>query len=122
MSQSSTGSNFLPLKFKHSAAPHGSWWAPIWRGLVVEGTAKHYRAMRSSIWLYLYLIVHADRRSGTLFRRIDTIAHDMGVNSATVRRWMSRLARRGYISRKRTGRSLRITVERWKPLGPRAQK
>jgi hypothetical protein len=112
-------SNFLPLQFKESTLGKDSWWAPIWRGLVVEGTAKHYRAMRSSIWLYFYLIVHADRRTGTLFRRIDTIAHDMGVNTATVRRWMSKLASRGYISRERTGRSLRIIVQRWKRLHPR---
>ena len=114
-----TSSNFLPLRFKKSTLGKDSWWAPIWRGLVVEGTAKHYRAMRSSIWLYFYLIVHADRRSGVLFRRIDTIAQDMGVNPATVRRWMSKLASRGYISRRRTGRSLSITIERWKRLEPR---
>jgi len=112
-------SNFLPLRFKQSPMSKDSWWAPIWRGLVVEGTAKHYRAMRSSIWLYFYLIVHADRRSGTLFRRIDTIAHDMGVNPATVRRWMLKLASRGYISRQRTGGAIRITISRWKPLRPR---
>ena len=114
-----TDSNFLPLRLKKSTLGKDSWWAPIWRGLVVEGTAKHYRAMRSSIWLYFYLIVHADRRTGTLFRRIDTIARDMGVNRATVRRWMSKLASRGYITRSRTGRALNISIERWKGLQPR---
>lgn len=112
-------SNLLPLRFKKNSLPSTSWWAPIWRGLVVEGTAKHYRAMRSSIWLYFYLIVHANRATGTLFRRIDTIAHDMGVNPATIRRWMFQLASRGYISRTRTGRAVRITIERWKSIQPR---
>jgi hypothetical protein len=112
-------SGLLPLQFNRRIPPARSWWAPIWRGLVVEGTAKHYRAMRSAIWLYFYLIVHADRRTGTLYRRIDTIAHDMGVNRATVRRWMSQLASRGYVSRASTGRALQITIERWKRLQPR---
>ncbi len=110
-------SGLLPLKFKnHSRAE--SWWAPIWRGLIVEPNGKHYRALRTSIWLYLYLIIHADRKTGTLFRRIGTMANDMGVEPATIRRWLSILAKRGYISRKSTGRSLQIAIERWKRLQP----
>jgi len=117
--KSPADSKFLPLQFKKYRPQAHSWWAPIWRGLVVEGTAKHYRAMRSAIWLYFYLIVHADRRTGTLYRRIGTIAHDMGVNPATISRWMAKLASRGYIVRERTGRALQITIERWKRLQPR---
>jgi Mn-dependent DtxR family transcriptional regulator len=68
--------------------------------------------MRSAIWLYFYLIGHADRRTGTLYRRIPTIAHDMRVNPATISRWMAKLASRGYIVLRRTGRALQITIER----------
>jgi hypothetical protein len=110
---------FAPLQFKKFKPATQSWWAPIWRGLVVEGSAKHYRAMRSAIWLYFYLIVHADRRTGTLYRRIPTIARDMGVNPATISRWMATLASRGYIVRRSTGRALQITIARWKGLAPR---
>jgi hypothetical protein len=113
-------SKLLPIQFKRHKQVAQSWWAPIWRGLVVEGSAKHYRAMRSAIWLYFYLIVHADRRTGTLYRRIGTIAHDMGVNPTTVTRWMAKLASRGYITRRRTGRALQIAIARWKGLPPKA--
>jgi len=99
--------------------PKRSWWAPVWRGLVVEASGKHYRAMHTAIWLYLYLLVHADRKTGKLFRRINTIAQDMGVGQATVRRWLAALAKHGYVTRSRTGRALDITIERWKRLQPR---
>jgi len=110
-------STFLPLQFKRPRSQ--SWWAPVWRGLVVDETGKHYGAMRSAIWLYLYLVIHADRSEGTLFRKISTIAQDMGCKPATIRRWLAKLSAHNYISRNSTGRALRITVERWKRLRPR---
>ena len=91
----------------------------MWRGLLVEKTGKHYRAMRSAVWLYLYLIVHADRKTGRLFRRTSTIASDMGVRPESIRYWMARLRQYGYITSKTTGRALEIKVERWKRLQPR---
>jgi DNA-binding PadR family transcriptional regulator len=85
---------------------------------VVEPSGKHYHAMRTAVWLYLYLLIHADRRTGKLYRLIDTIAHDMGVKPTTIRRWLMTLARNGYVTRTRTGRALNITIERWKALQP----
>jgi len=75
--------------------------------------------MHTAVWLYLYLIVHADRRTGTLFRRINTIAVEMGVKPTTVRRWLSVLVKRGYVARSQTGRSLQLEIQRWKRLQPR---
>jgi hypothetical protein len=111
-------SRLLPLRFNKDRPRIESWWAPVWRGLVVEPTAKHYRSMHTAIWLYLYFVVHADRKTGTLFRRIDTIAQEMGVKSSTIRRWFAVLVRRGYVTRKSTGRSVHITIQRWKRLRP----
>jgi hypothetical protein len=74
-----------------------AWWGPIWRGLAVEPTGKHYRAMRTSLWLYIYLVIHADRRTGKLTRLLPTIARDMGVTPRTVRQWLAILKRHGYI-------------------------
>jgi|ERR1041384_977716 hypothetical protein len=93
-----------------------AWWGPIWRGLVVEETAKHYKAMGRAVWLYVYLIVHADRRKGTLFRLLPTISKDMGLKVRTIRQWLSVLRKRGYIKTKSTGRALEITIERWRPI------
>jgi hypothetical protein len=77
--QAPANSGLLPLQFNKRVPRIQSWWAPVWRGLIVEPSGKHYRAMHTAVWLYLYFIVHADRGTGTLFRRINTIAHEMGV-------------------------------------------
>jgi len=106
----SQGSRSLPPTRK-------SWWGPVWRGLIVENTSKHYRAMGRSLWLYLYLIVHADRKSGTLRRLVATIARDMGLSEAVSRRWLRTLRRHNYVITKTTGRALEITIVKWRPLG-----
>lgn len=93
-----------------------NWWAPVWRGLVVDATARHYRNIDGAIWLFIYLIVHADRKTGYLIRRQQTIAEDMGVSPDTVRKWLGRLRQAGYVKTVHTGRALKIYVQRWKPL------
>jgi DNA-binding transcriptional ArsR family regulator len=113
-------SGLLPLQFNTRVSRVQSWWAPVWRGLIVEPSGKHYRTMHTAVWLYLYLIVHADRKTGRLFRRVDTIAMEMGVGQATIRRWLSVLVQRGYVTRRRTGRSLQLEIQRWKRLQSRS--
>lgn len=98
------------------ANSHQTWWGPIWRGLAAEPTGKHYRAMRSSLWLYVYLVIHADRRTGRLFRLLPTIAKDMGISLRTIRQWLATLRHCGYVTTEHTGRALRIKIEKWKPV------
>ena len=92
------------------------WWRAVWRGLVVDEGAKHYRAMGAALWLYLYLIIHADPKSGTLGRKYKTVARDMGLKPRTVRAWLSKLRGGGYVSVRSSGRSLVIHINRWKSL------
>lgn len=97
--------------------PQGkTWWGPVWRGLVVDSTAKHYRQMRNACWLFLYLIIHADRRTGQLYRKYSTIAADMGLSVRTVRRWLARLQQQGYISTIPTERAQTISIQKWRAL------
>lgn len=112
-------SELRPIQFNKRLPRVQSWWAPVWRGLLVEPTGKHYRAMHTAVWLYMYLVVHADRRTGKLFRRVATVAKDMGVKPPTIRRWLSVLVRNGYVVRELTGRSLNLSIQRWKPIMPR---
>jgi hypothetical protein len=91
-----------------------TWWAPVWRGLVVAPEAKHYRRMKNSVWLFLHLVLHADRRSGRLKRKCRTIAEEMGVPEKTIQRWMKTLKDYGYIETRNTGRCLEIGVKLWK--------
>jgi hypothetical protein len=103
--------------FKPSQSTRPStWWGPVWRGLFVDPSGKHYRAMGRALWLYGYLIVHADRRTGTLYRRVATVAHDMQVSERTIQAWLALLRRQGYIKTKTTGRALTIRIEKWRPI------
>lgn len=95
-------------------APVKQWWAPLWRGLVVDAEAKHYRALGSSVWLFLYLVVHADRKTGVLRRKQTTIARDMSVPERTVRGWFRRILAHGYIETRATGRASTIQVTKWR--------
>jgi hypothetical protein len=72
--------------------------------------------MGRALWLYGYLIIHADRKTGTLYRRIDTVSCDMNVSGRTIQAWLALLRRHGYIRTKTTGRALAIRIEKWKPI------
>src|SRR5215218_9147615 len=108
----------FPARYSKSdqSTRHLVWWGPVWRGLFVDPAGKHYRAMGRALWLYGYLIVHADRRTGILYRKVRTISGDMQVSGRTVQEWLLVLRRHGYIRTRTTGRSLVIMIERWKPI------
>ena len=88
----------------------------VWTGLVVDEGAKHYRKMKNSVWLFLYLVLHANRRTGVLMRKVRTISRDMGITRDTTLRWLKVLRTEGYIATHNTGRYLTIEVKNWKPL------
>jgi hypothetical protein len=92
------------------------WWAPVWKGLVMDAEAKHYRTMKAAVWLYLYLLLNANRQTGILMRKLETVSRDMGVTRDTALRWLNVLRRGGYVETVNTGRSLVIQLTRWKPL------
>jgi len=92
------------------------WWGFVWRGLIVSRSAKHYNAMGRAVWLFLYLIIHANRRSGIVYRRVRTVAQDIGLSERTVQIWLKTLRDKGYIMTERTGRSLIIHVNKWRPI------
>ncbi len=97
------------------------WWAPVWKGLVMDTEAKHYRKMKNAVWLYLYLLLNARRGAGVLMRKTRTISRDMGVSRDNVLRWLNVLREEGYIATQNTGRYLTIQVQNWKPLTRRTE-
>lgn len=88
----------------------------MWRGLVVDSEGKHYRRLKNAVWLFLHLVLHADRRSGRLKRKCKTIAEEMGVPEKTIQRWMKTLKDAGYIDTRNTGRCLEIGIKLWKSI------
>jgi hypothetical protein len=93
-----------------------NWWVPLWTGLVIDQEAKHLKKMRMAIWLLLYCLLTADRKTGCLRRKIKTISHDLGVPARTIKRWLERLRRNGYLTTRSTGHALMIQVMQWKHL------
>jgi hypothetical protein len=93
-----------------------SWWGPVWRGLVFDRKAQHLKAMKSALWLFLYCIVHADRRTGTLYRRLSTIASDMGIKERTLQHWLRLLRESGYVRTESNGRGIMIEIQKWKSI------
>jgi len=92
------------------------WWAPVWQGLVMDAEAKHYRNIKSALWLYLYLLLSANRRTGLLVRKIQTISTGMGISRDLTVRWLNILRSTGYIATTSNGRYLTIQILRWKGL------
>lgn len=99
-----------------------TWWAPVWRGLVVDPEAKHYRRMGIAIWLYLYLVMHADRATGRLPLKLDTVAKQTAIPRRTLERWLSCLREDDYVRVERTGHRISGIILRWKSILGHRQK
>lgn len=95
------------------------WWAPVWQGLVLDRQGRHYRRIKSALWLLIYLILCADRQTGNLKRRVSTISQGMGVKSRTIRTWLRTLQKGEYIDARTNGRCLVITIRKWKTFSQR---
>ena len=93
---------------------HKQWWAPVWTGLVIDPEAKHYRRMKNAVWLFLYLVLNANRKTGLLLRKVKTISSDMNVHRNTIFRWLNTLRKQRYIATENTGRCLHIQIKKWK--------
>jgi len=98
-------------------ADQKQWWAPVWKGLAVDAGGRHYRKMNISVWLFLYLVINADRKTGSLLRKVRTISSDMGITRNTAMRWLDILRRGGYIATRSTGRCLNIQINKWRGPG-----
>lgn len=93
------------------------------RGLVVDSEARHYRAMRQSVWLYLYLLLAVNPTTGTRLLSPALVAQQMGLNEDTIRSWLGRLRKAGYLRVERQGDYLRVEMKRWRvPVRPAVEK
>ena len=89
----------------------------MWKGLVMDESASHFKKMGSTLWLYFYLIVNANRSTGVVMRKVKTVALDMGIPRSTIFRWLKNLREAGYIETHSSGHSLTIKVSKWRPIG-----
>lgn len=98
------------------ASSNSEWWAAFRRGLFVDKSAKHHDQMGSAIWLYGYLHMAADWRTGKLVRKYETISNDTGYKKRTLERWMATLIKFDYIKVIQLSKSLSIEITKWRPI------
>jgi hypothetical protein len=92
------------------------WWAPVWKGLFLDGDGKHYKRIKSAIWLLLYFFLCANRKTGSLKRKLSTISQETGIKTRTIRTWLDILRKGGYVTTGNSGRCLTIVINKWKTL------
>jgi hypothetical protein len=97
-------------------SPGSQWWARVYRGLVIDSSARHYLQMGPAVWLFLYFLLNANWKTGRLYRRLSTICSDTRINIFAIRRWLRVLQRNGYINACYNGRFWVIAVNKWRPL------
>lgn len=90
------------------------WWIHLWAGLARDPTGKHYKSMGNAVWLYLYLLVSADRVTGIVLRKTETISQQTGLSERSVGRYLQELRDKGYIISTFNGRSLTIQITKWR--------
>ena len=86
----------------------------VWTGLVMDSQGQHCRKMKTALWLYLYFLLSANRRTGSLKRKIKTICADTGIRAGTVARWLNVLKEGGYIAARSNGRCLEVQIAKWR--------
>jgi len=110
--------NFYRNKRKANLAPRPkqppSWWTPVWRGLIADPNSKHRKSMGSAVWIYLYLLTYANRKTGIVRRTQQAMVQDTGYPLRTIQFNLHKLNQRGYLTKKQEGRYLKIQIEKWK--------
>lgn len=90
------------------------WWTPLWKGLVFDAESRHRQRMGAALWLYLYLLTCANRKSGTVHKKQTTIARETGYPLRTIQRHLHRLNREEYILMENSIRPPKIRIAKWK--------
>ncbi|REJ76314.1 MAG: helix-turn-helix domain-containing protein [Acidobacteria bacterium] len=94
-----------------------SWWTPVYSGLVVSPEGKHRSQMGPAIWVYLYLITYAKRKTGIAHRNVGKISEETGMSARSIHRHLNRLETNGYIRFVERRPILKIQITKWKNFG-----
>ena len=77
-------------------------------------SASHCQAIGQALWLFLYILDHADWEQGVFFGYSDAdAAEDLGQSRRTIRRWRLRLDDYDYISCRKGQHSQTLYVHNW---------
>lgn len=109
------------IRSKTKALPHicekhstKDWWFHIESSFPLNSSL--WEEMGNSVRLYLYLRSFANRESGILLRKYETIARELGISTKTAKRWMDILRKHGYIKTTRLSHGFKIEIIGFKPI------
>jgi DNA-binding transcriptional ArsR family regulator len=107
--------NTIPQQLKLRIGKTGKgWWTPVWKGLVADSRGSHRTAMGASLWLYLYLLACANRKTGIVRKKHATMSSETGYPLRTIQRHLKRLSSAGYITFVDSGYPPQIRIEKYK--------
>jgi hypothetical protein len=70
--------------------------------------------MGTSVWMFLYLLTYANRKTGIVRRSLTMMAKDTGYPVRTIQLNLKNLREKGYLTSSHEGRYLTIQIEKWK--------
>ena len=85
----------------------------LFRRLVKNPQARHYRRLKNGVWLYLYLVSYSHPGSGKCVTTNESIAKDMGLSPETIASWLGELRKWHYISIDKQGQKHLIKINHW---------
>lgn len=88
-------------------------WGPVLRGLIIDPQAKHFLRMKQAIWLYLYLIVAANQKTGKLISSLSAISSENGIREETLQSWLGHLKKHGYVVIEKQGDLILFRLTKW---------
>lgn len=96
--------------------PYKKYFVAVWRGLMRDATAKHYKQMGQAIWLFLNLLMAADKQGYIKAISYKRLNINSGIPVVNLKRYMATLRRHKYVSTRSTGRYLTIQISNWKTI------
>lgn len=92
------------------------YWNPIVRGLTHDSDGKHYYRLKHAIWLYLYLLIEANHRTGRVLTTLEKISSDMGLDIQLLITFLGHLKRWNYVSTQKESGQILFKIAKWKSI------
>jgi DNA-binding Lrp family transcriptional regulator len=97
-----------------SAEARKKWWFHMPSSFPCDSLL--WKQTGKAVRLYLYFRSFANRESGILLRKYETIAEHLGISPKTTKRWMDTLRKHGYIKTTRLSHGFKIEIIDYKSI------
>jgi hypothetical protein len=91
-------------------------YAPVAKNLILNPLGKHMSRMGKAIWVYLYLLIVINDKSGRAIVKSAEIAKETGISENNILTGFGILKKWNYIDVKKQNSTFVITVCKWKKI------